>query len=287
MPQIFMHRHERPRQSLARAPMSAMTTAQVDAVSATSDCDAELFSRILSHKVASFEWKTLGKGVMSNVQLLSVKYEQKANTDDEMQPPTQFIVKFKKPEIPLPDLFSVEGEFYKLSESIVESADAGEPSNPFPFRLARALATGASWLMLEYIPNINTIDVHEGCPPELFDDLVIRLAKMHSYFWIHDKTEPSMPEEEHLTNFASMLQSFSGKLSTNPGAGHTLPITAREDLFLPAWPAVRERLRPYIKCDDLLKRMDAMVEWTGTGCRIETCARRVSDRKCTLVHGGE
>jgi hypothetical protein len=206
VPQIFMHRHERPRQSLARAPMSAMTTAQVDAVSATSECDAELFSRILSHKVASFEWKPLGKGVMSNVQLLSVKYEQKANTDDEMQPPTQFIVKFKKPEIPLPDLFSVEGEFYKLSESIAESADAGEPSNPFPFRLARALATGASWLMLEYIPNINTIDVHEGCPPELFDDLVIRLAKMHSYFWIHDKTEPSMPEEEHVTNFASMLQ---------------------------------------------------------------------------------
>jgi len=87
------------------------------------------------------------------------------------------------------------------------------------------------------------------------------------------------------SELADVLIRRSGNLSSNPGAGHTLPINTRQQLFLPSWPAVRERLTSYMNDYDL-ERIGAIVNWTATHDHIEKCAKFVSsDLNCTLVHG--
>ena len=86
------------------------------------------------------------------------------------------------------------------------------------------------------------------------------------------------------SELAAVLIRRSGKLSSNPGAGHTLPINTRQQSFLPAWPAVRARLTSYMDdCD--VQRIEAIVNWAAADDRIEKCAKYVSDQRCTLVHG--
>lgn len=246
-----------------------MTVPLVESVAAPADMTPEVLSNILSCNVSSCELKPLGKGVMSNVQLLTVginhsQYEGKA----------QYLIKFKKPEIPLPDLFSVEGEFYRLAESLLVEQPA------FPFRVVKALAAGSSWLMLEYTPHsvVRTFHVHESCPLDLFDDLVKRLAKMHAFFWIH---EGSLLQNK----FTDPLKPGNIQLSSNPGTGHSLPVASRQEQFLPSWPAVRERLAAYIKNDYFLRSIDKIVQWTSTDTRIKKCASLVLEQKLTLIHG--
>ena len=145
-------------------------------------------------------------------------------------PLNEYLVKFAKPVIPLPELFSIEGQFYQLADELIGSDDRSEASssssdhdeasitNTFPFRLVKALATGPCWLLLQYISDdIMTYDVHSGCPPELFDDLLIRLARMHASCWVLDgdgETASTQP-------FVSLLRHRKYELSMNPGAGHT------------------------------------------------------------------
>ncbi|KAL3789495.1 hypothetical protein HJC23_009731 [Cyclotella cryptica] len=272
-----------------------MTIAQIDSVTAPTDVTPALLSCILQCKVSSCQLNALGRGVMSNVQLLTVCYdvrEQDSSSMDAVQLPTQFLVKFKKAEVPLPDLFSVEGEFYKLSESLsVESenrCDKNDPVDatfPFSFRIVKAMATGPSWLLLEFIPPsvTDTFDVHQGCPENVFDDLLLRLARMHSFFWMHGQGESTMKESQQ-KKLALILKNHCHNLSSSPGAGHTLPINSRQEQFVPAWPAVRERLTRYIKSEDLQK-MDNLVEMTAADSRIKKCATRVTERKYTIVHG--
>ncbi|KAL7519061.1 hypothetical protein ACHAWX_003860 [Stephanocyclus meneghinianus] len=280
-----------------------MGIAQVDSVADPTDVTPALLSELLQCKVTSCQFNALGKGVMSNVQLLTVCYDGHDSGNRNVgRLPTQFIAKFKKTEIPLPDLFSVEGAFYRLSESISEShlsadshgeyhelADASvattadKPQIPFSFRIAKAVATGPSWLLLELIPpnEIDTFEVHEGCPPNVLDDLVIRLARMHLFFWMDSE---SIKETSQRKKLAVIFKNHSRYLSSSPGTGHTLPIDSRQDQFLPSWPAVRERLTRYIERDDL-HRMDNIVDLTATDCRIQKCATRVTQRKYTMVHG--
>lgn len=254
----------------AKTVSPIMAIANIEYIAKPQDITLELLSEILSNKVASHDLKPLGKGAMSNVQILTIEYDKSINKNEEL--PIKFIVKFKKPEIPLPDLFSVEAEFYRLTESI-----CNEPSS-FPFQLVKAYAAGSSWLMLEFISHsgITTYDVHEGCPTSLFDELLVAMAKMHSYFWIYD--------EDQSAN-GTILKYHSQKLSATPGAGHSLPISERQKLFLPAWPAFRDRLSLYIKDSDSLQMMEGIVEWTAADDHIEKSAFLVSLRKWTIVHG--
>ena len=159
-----------------------MMISGLNKVKAPADVTPTILSDILSCNVSSCRLEPLGKGVMSNVQLLSVDYLDSAGAMNDRLP-SRYIVKFKKPEIPLPDLFPVEGEFYRLGE-LIRSTE----SCAFPFRLAKGFAAGETWLVLEYIPHseVRTFGVYEGCPPELFNDILVRLARMHSLFWIHD-----------------------------------------------------------------------------------------------------
>ena len=255
-------------QNTVQTSLLIMTVPLVESVTAPADMTPEVLSDILSRKVSSYELKPLGKGVMSDVQILTVDIN-----DSQCEMKAQYLVKFKKPEIPLPDLFSVEGEFYRLAESVLVEQPA------FPFRLAKALAAGSSWLMLEYTPHsaVRTFHVHESCPLDLFDDLVKRLAKMHAFFWIHNGSSLQ-------NNFTGTLKAGSIQLSSNPGTGHSLPVDSRQEQFLPAWPAVRERLAAYIKNDSLL-RVDAIVQWTSTNSRIKKCTNLVSEQRRTVIHG--
>ena len=149
-------------------------------------------------------------------------------------PLNEYLVKFAKPVIPLPELFSIEGQFYQLADELIGSDDRSEASssssdhdeasttNTFPFRLVKALATGPCWLLLQYISDdIMTYDVHSGCPPELFDDLLIRLARMHASCWVLDgdgETASTQP-------FVSLLRHRKYEQSMNPGAGHSLSLS--------------------------------------------------------------
>jgi len=124
---------------------------------------------------------------MSNVQILNVTYtsiqneNRAASESSDVQNefrgsiPNRFLVKFQKPEIPMPDLFSVEGEFYRLVDALAEktmssSEDAGGiilSTLSLPFRLVDAIATGKSWLLLQYVPpdRVKTMMSHPGVPP--------------------------------------------------------------------------------------------------------------------------
>lgn len=261
-------------------PNSKMTIAQINSVTSPADITPDLLSDILEHPISACEIKPLGKGVLSNVQVLTITYDKSICAGEGL--PTRFIAKFKKEDIPLPDLFSVEGEFYRLCESLDKSSNMA-----FPFKLVRGFATGPCWLLLEYIPHSEIIlhDVHEGCPYNLFDDLVVRLAKLHSSFWLRDVQQLTDCDCASKNKLAFMLKNLSRKLSATPGCGHSLPTNVRQNQFLPAWPAVRERLALYITDESSLGSIDNMVDSTAKDSRIEKCSTRISKSKFTLVHG--
>ncbi|KAL9182350.1 hypothetical protein ACHAXT_013002 [Thalassiosira profunda] len=235
-------------------------------------------------KVASMQWTPLGRGVMSDVQLLDVSYE---STCEAGNIPSRFLAKFKKEEIPLRDLFTVEGRFYRFA-SKMKSAEGENDGSGFPFRLVDAVAFGPSWILLEYISaedDMDIIDVHEGCPSERFDDLLVRLARIHATCWISDDAEISSKPAPAIS---SLLRKYACKLSPAPGAGHTLPPSGRQQQFAPGWPAVRERMMPYFQSEygtQSLEKMDEIVSWTSQSSRIADIARSVAEKKCTLVHG--
>ena len=139
---------------------------------------------------------------------------------------------------------------------------------------------------------MDIIDVHEGCPPERFEDLLLRLAKMHAICWVlndatSDETASSSTAAE-LTPISSILKDNAHKLSSTPGVGHSLPPYVRQQQFQSGWPGVRERLLPYFQSDDGMKslhRLDEIVSWTAQSPRIEGLAMSVAERKQTLVHG--
>ena len=109
----------------------------IDSVKTPDDISANILSDILKKEVANYRLSPLGRGVLSNVQTLEVTLGEDTRT-------VQFIAKFRKDEIPLEDLFNVEGAFYHLVDKL-------EDVNAFPFRLTKALATGTHWLLLEYM----------------------------------------------------------------------------------------------------------------------------------------
>ena len=101
-----------------------------DDIKCPDDINLEILSKILNVKhIVEFCIAPLGRGVLSNVQTLDVKLSSTKTM--------QFLVKFRKDEIPLDDLFKVESTFYELADEL-EQLDA-----MFPFRLAKALATGS------------------------------------------------------------------------------------------------------------------------------------------------
>ena len=310
---------------------------QVDQVAAPNDLTPDLLTSILTSHYnksctfpteldnarddddVSLEWQPLGRGLMSNVQILVVQYASSFHSIDENKElseskavrknifPNSFLAKFQKPEIPMLDLFSVEGRFYQLAQEEFAAAS-------FPFNLVNAIASGPSWLLLEYIPpeKITSIDVHLGCPPAKFDDLIIRLAKMHARCWISNTSTEHHHDRADITSsltvspssnsifLSQVLKKHASNLSSTPGVGHSLPPLERQKQFLAAWPAVRERLISSTSCtpsasrghrDDVLswekhlRRMDSIVEWTARSSRIKEIAHRVTERKCTLIHG--
>lgn len=210
--------------------------------------------------------------------------------------PTQFLAKFRKDEIPLEDLFPVEGQFYQMAKDFPSLNSPTKKT--FPFRFVDAIASGPSWILLEYVSpdRVDVSEVHEGCPMDWFDDLLARLARMHALCWVSNRntTISSDAAEEDINNkgtpasIPTILNKYAHQLSATPGAGHTLPPSARQEKFLPAWPAVRERLLPYFQSDEgekSLQRLDEIVSWTAQLSRIEGIAKSVADKKYTLVHG--
>jgi thiamine kinase-like enzyme len=236
---------------------------QIDSVKSPDDINIDILSKILNAQVTDYRLSPLGRGVLSNVQTLEVKLSTRT---------VQFIVKFRKEEIPLEDLFNVEGAFYHLVDELGQL-------NAFPFRLTKALATGTHWLLLEYIPseNVTSLDVHQSCPADQFDDLIHRLAKMHEYCWIDSSSSSS-------TKMAAILNKYSTKLADAPGAGQSLPSSTRQEQFEAAWPAVKKRLVPFFSSESL-QDVDNIVKWIATCDRIETLKRCVDEKRYTLVHG--
>ncbi|KAL7463584.1 hypothetical protein ACHAXS_003947 [Conticribra weissflogii] len=292
-----------------------MTVVQIDHVKLPSDLTSDLLTSIITqhydfdsskNNVSSLDCRPLGRGVMSNVQILNVTYasSHSENLDSERNTiennaanfsvPNRFLVKFQKPEIPMPDLFTVEGEFYRLVDKFNEeflsgTHDSGDDiiaSRPFPFRIVEAIATGPNWLLLQYIPKdkVTTMDVTSGCPPDKFDELVVMLAKMHAWFWIGTDSKQMHQLKKKLP---TILTTHSRKLSSTPGVGHNLPIQDRQASFANSWPAVRSRLLPFFPSEskEYLQQLDRIVEWTAQSPRIEKIANSVGEKKFTLIHG--
>ncbi|KAK1744190.1 aminoglycoside phosphotransferase family protein [Skeletonema marinoi] len=233
---------------------------RIDSVRTPDDISVDILSEILNEEVIEYRISPLGRGVLSNVQTLDVTLSTRT---------VQFIAKFRKDEIPLEDLFNVEGAFYHLVDEL-------EEVNAFPFRLPKALATGSHWLLLEYISeNVTTLDVYQSCPMNQFDDLIHRLAKMHEYCWV---------DSSNSTKMAEILNNYSAKLADAPGAGHTLPSSARQEQFAAAWPAVKKRLVPFFSSESL-QSIDDIVKWIAASERIELIKNCVEEKRYTLVHG--
>lgn len=237
---------------------------QIDSVKSPDDIDIAILSNILNAQVTDYHLSPLGRGVLSNVQILEVKLSAQA---------VQFVVKFRKAEIPMDDLFSVEGAFYQLVDELEQMKAS------FPFRLTKALATGTHWLLLEYIPweNVTSLNVHQSCPTDQFDDLIRRLAKMHEHCWINSSSSSS-------TKMAAIINKYSTKLADAPGAGQSLPSSTRQEQFEAAWPAVKKRLVPFFSSESL-QQVDDIVKWIATCDRIEAIKRCVDEKRYTLVHG--
>ena len=166
------------------------------------------------------------------------------------------------------DLFNIEGAFYHLVDEL-------EDVNAFPFRLTKALATGTYWLLLEYISNVTTLDVHQSCPMDELDDLIHRLAKMHEYCWMGSSNS---------TKIAELLCKYSNQLANAPGAGQSLPTCTRKEQFEAAWPAVQKRLVQFFSSESL-HRLDDIVEWISAAERIDMIQASVENKRYTLVHG--
>ena len=232
-----------------------------DDIKCPDDVNIEILSKILNVKhIVEFCIAPLGRGVLSNVLTLDVKLSS-TNT-------MQFLVKFRKDEIPLDDLFKVESTFYELADEL-EQVDA-----MFPFRLAKALATGSNCIILELIQDVTCLDVHQSCPVDYFDDLIHKLAEIHAYCWVGSSSAISK----------KIHTEYAPRLAVSPGAGQSLPASTRQEQFEVAWPAVRKRLLPFFSSEDIC-RLDEIVNWIASVDRIEVIKRCVEERRYTLVHG--
>lgn len=233
-----------------------------DGIKSPDDINIEILTTILNVKhIDEFCIAPLGRGVLSNVQTLDVKLSS-TNTK-------QFLNKFRKNEIPLDDLFKVESTFYELADELEQLEDA-----MFPFRLAKALATGSNCIILELIQDVTCLDVHQSCPVDYFDDVIHKLAEMHAYCWVGSSS----------TTTNNILTEYAPRLAMSPGAGQSLPASTRQDQFEVAWPAVRKRLVPFFSSEDIC-RLDDVVTWIASVDRIEVIKRCVEGRRYTLVHG--
>ena len=233
----------------------------IDHVKTPEDISIDILSNILNNaRVIDYNLSPLGRGVLSNVQVLRVI----TSTGN-----LQFIAKFRKMEIPLKDLFQVEAAFYHLVDEL-EDIDA------FPFRLTKALATGSHWILLEYISeNVISLDVHQSSPKDQFDNLIYRLAKMHEYCWL---------ESTKSTKLIKILNKYSTKLADAPGVGQQLSASKRRDQFEASWPAVRKRLVGFLS-SEALHYLDEIVKWTAAKERIEKIKSLVEENRYTLCHG--
>jgi len=231
----------------------------IDAVKTPDDISVEVLSMILSEEVVQYSLSPLGRGVLSNVQTLEVTLSTRT---------IKLIAKFRREDIPLEDLFSIEGAFYHLVDEL-------EDFNAFPFQLTKALATGTYWLLLEFISNVTTLDVHQSCPMNEFDDLIYRLAKMHDYCWM---------DSSNSTKIAKTLNKYSNQLANAPGAGQSLPTSTRKEQFEAAWPDVKKRLVPFFSSESM-HWLDDIVEWIAAAERIDMIQASVESKRYTLVHG--
>lgn len=239
---------------------------KIDSIKSPDNIDCDILAKILNEQVSEFHLSPVGKGVLSNVQTVEVKLSTKQTSQ-------YYLVKFRKDEIPLEDLFRVEGTFYHFVDELKK-----QQLDAFPFRLSKALATGTHCIVLEYISseNVTSLDVHQLCPVDQFDDMIQRMAKMHAYFW--------MNSSQTLTTTTRILNKYANILADAPGAGQTLPSSTRQEQFEAAWPAVRKRLVPFFSSESLY-RLDNVVKWIASCDRIEMIKRRVDEKKYTLVHG--
>lgn len=232
----------------------------IDTVKTPDDICTDILSKVFNEEVLEYRLSPLGRGVLSNVQTLEVALSTRT---------VKLIAKFRKEEIPLENLFNVEGAFYHLVDEL-EDVDA------FPFRLTKALATGTHWLLLEYISsNVTTLDVFQSCPMDEFDDLIHRLAKMHEYCWIGSS---------NTTQTAEILNKYSKQLASAPGAGQSLPTSTRKEQFEAAWSAVKKRLIPFFSIESL-NLLDDIVTWIAAAERIDMIQASVEKKRYTLVHG--
>lgn len=139
------------------------------------DLTNESLSRILgpAYKtrctINDFQLDEIDSAVLSKVIAIMI------DTNDDAIP-KNYIIKFLKPELPLPHMFCVETEFYQCIAR----------QEVLPFKIPNAVHCSESCILLERVENVQNYTVlGEACVETLVIPIIQRLARFHAQFWKH------------------------------------------------------------------------------------------------------
>ena len=240
------------------------------------------------------------QGVLSDVYRVRLEYsmpnqDTNNNVDGQEQqgaepissapvpaPPTDWLVKFCRPDLGLSWMCRNETIFYgRLAPTLMQN------HHRLPFAIPKFLNGSDQHIILEEVTNIETYPLTEGCPPEKIDFLLKSLAAWHAACWDSELLPPrSLPDakgrsiERHTA--ATEIHGKQTLLVFPPGMGQRLHPLQKEGLFVASWRKFMDHLRPklsLLRSDQQESPLDeGPFEFASDLCR------RLSDRKLRDVH---
>lgn len=197
---------------------------EIDELSAWMSVLRQKYKKDHALVVKSIYKTRIDDGVLSNVSLVQLEYEQ-----EPKEAPKAFIVKSLRSDLPMTEMLLVETTFYTRIA----------PQFNLPFRIPAFIHSSDSCLIIERIECDKNFKVTESCPKDFLQRILIQLAKMHALFWKHPECK---------------------ELATVAGIGSALDGPTKEKKFPTAFETFVERLehqKQEIKtiCQDRLCRM--------------------------------
>jgi thiamine kinase-like enzyme len=269
-------------------------------------------------KIDSFSVTKVDKGVLSNVYRVHLDYsisdQDNKNKDDGQQqqqqqertesttsvslPPSDWLVKFCRPELGLSWMFRNEKIFYsRLAPTLMANAAAASNSEGgssssrcLPFTIPKFLSGSDQHIILQEVINIETYPLSGGCPPGKIDFLLKSLAAWHAASWESELLQfhSSLDKNGHSATEAAIEEE---RLVVTTGMGQRLPPLQKEGLFITSWKDTISNMRLWDEQQSDRKLDAEFLDFITNLCqrlvtlKLRDIHEKVHRHRVTCVHG--
>jgi thiamine kinase-like enzyme len=272
-------------------------------------------------KINAISATKVDQGVLSNVHRVHLDYlisdQDNKNKDDGQHqqqqekeeegtesvtsvslPPSDWLVKFFRPELGLSWMFRNETIFYsRLAPSLMANATAvsksqggSSSSRCLPFTIPKFLCGSDQHIILQEVTDIETYPLSEGCPPGKIDFLLKSLAAWHAACWESELLQfhSSLDMNGHSTTKAAIEEE---RLVVTTGMGQRLPPLQKEGLFVASWQDTIEHMRLWDEQQSDRKLDTELLDFITNLCqrlatlKLRDVHEKVHRHRVTCVHG--